>query len=224
MRFEPGWLDAVEREVAGHPHTIFCANCVGLLPDNDRMDNPNPPAGNYFGATMCFMSDTEVLEGKWAPERPGEDGYELPCLMGASYVVPRKWFFHIGGLAANKMWGSEEPWLSLRTWLAGGSIRMMKKVRIGHLFRPDGQAPYVTSVYWLIYNKIRTIMSTMNTAEAEKLIKLLGRFSNDDDYRAALMAISEDREEINADRARMNQIYVHDVKWFCEKFNTPYFV
>ena len=64
----------------------------------------------------------------------------------------KDWFFHIKGLGQTMMWGSEEPILSVKSWFAGGDVRLMKSVKLGHKFRD--QSPYSTNFSHIHYNKI----------------------------------------------------------------------
>lgn len=181
-----------------------------------------PATCRYFGAQLNIVGpnpnnpkEFQILEGVWQHDRTGEDDYEISCLMGACYFFPTKWFFHIGGLLANKHWGSEEPYLSLKTYLAGGSIRLMKGVRIGHKFH-SGTVPYKLYDYWKHYNKMRTIMTCMNECEAKSL---LPHFSNHQDIRSTMMQLNADRKEIMEEGEYNSKIFVHDLEWYCKRFN-----
>ncbi len=191
---------------------------------------------NLFGPNPGNIGEHQVFEGVWACQkphnmppfmatrtdwyRPDEDDYEISSLMGACYFFPRKWYFHIGGMSGNKIWGSEEPFLSLKTYLAGGSIRIMKNVRIGHKFH-SGKIPYKLVVYWKHYNKMRSIMTTMNQCESQFLFsKLAGEV----DINQALEQINADRKEIMEEAAYLKTVLVHDMEWFCQKFGIKHFL
>lgn len=179
-----------------------------------------PASSRYYGASLNLFGpnpkksdEFQVLEGVWAEEKPGDD-YEISCLMGACYFFSRKWYDYIRGLNGNKHWGSEEPLLTLKTYLAGGSVRIMKGVRIGHKFH-SGSIPYTLYYYWKSYNKIRTILTTMNEQEAKKL---LGYFQNSSDINVAMDQIKADRMEIEDDYNYNQSIFVSDLEQFCQKF------
>lgn len=216
MRFDDGWYEAAMERIVGREKTMHCGACLGL--DKNCMDIKKP-RGVYTGATMLIhdKKTNEIFEGKWIPDKKDQDDYELGCVMGASYFLPRKFFFDIGGLKALKMWGSDEPYLSMKTWMAGGEIRMMKSCRIGHKFRDV--APYSTWVPNLLYNKIRSIMTLFDEVTAAFLIS---KFPQNGDLVAALKMIAQDNFIIEEERKYYKLIFEHDARWFCEKFNITY--
>lgn len=203
--------------------TIYTTTIEGVVkPHSYRPEMPafTTPVCRYYGALLNIcgpnpntIEEFQVLEGVWAPELTGDD-YELSCLMGACYFFNRDWFFKIGGLKANKQWGGEEPYLSLKTYLAGGSIRMMKSVRIGHKFH-SGRPPYRLFVEWKNYNKVRTLMTCFNEAEYKSMIRHLGR---EPGIRRTMDYIYADTNEIQEEGQRNRDLFVNDVEWYCNRF------
>ena len=175
----------------------------------------------YSGATFNFFGKgpnggpDQVLEGVWKTHT--EDDCEMPCLMGACYFFPRELFFRIGGLKGLKEWGSEEPLLSLKTWLSGYEIRFMKNVRIGHKFRSE--APYATRTACLVYNKLRVMMTCLSTKETKFLA---AKFPKDAALTEALKMVEADRKDIQKEKKRNAKMFQHDLRWLCDKFRIPY--
>ena len=162
MRFEPGWFEKTMAHIEGRTTTLFCGSCIALSPG--QMDIRKATEA-YHGATINFYGPdkhhpekNQVLEGVWLKDREGDD-YPIPCVMGASYVLSRDWFFHIGGLRMLRQWGGDEVLLSLKTWLAGGDVRMMKKLRVGHQFREKSH--YVSQQWCLIYNAMMIALTCL---------------------------------------------------------------
>jgi glycosyltransferase involved in cell wall biosynthesis len=213
MRFEPKWLNNTLHRIVGRPSTIHCGACLGL--DEEQMDITKHK-GMYCGATLCIHNPqtNEIFEGKWIDDKLGQDDYEIACLMGASYFVPKEFFFKIRGLAALKMWGCDEPYLSVKTWLSGGEIRMMKTVRIGHKFR--NSAPYVTGVPNLVYNKIRCLTTLFDPSLANFLIN---KIPKNGDFIAAMQMIEKDKKIIDEHTAYYRDIFIRDIYWYANKFN-----
>jgi len=171
--------------------------------------------GSYCGAKLVFYDEKEnqVFEGKWIDEKT-EDDYEITCLMGACYFFHKSWFLYIGGTKSLKMWGSDEPLLSLKTLLSGGNIRLTKSVKIGHKFRPA--SPYTTEVSYLIYNKLRSMYMTL----PDNLYKQLSdKIQNDNDKIIALKMLERDKDEIEKEKEYYKTIFIRNEKWMYEKFN-----
>ncbi len=182
----------------------------------------------YTGATLSLWGDKgdDIFEGKWKDHRT--DDQEIPCLMGASYFIKRDVFFKLNGLRQLRMWGSDEPYLSLKAWLSGHDIRIMRNVRIGHKFRTidpkDGKyhAPYTTAAWYGVYNKIRVIKTLLSDEEASFLICKLQRATVKGDFDHAMKVVEGEWADIQATRHQYQQMFTRDLKWFCQKFLIPY--
>ena len=137
MRFKNDrWLERIIDCIEREPETAWCTTCIGLGYGSMDMNNHK---GKYYGADMLFVdSDAkpnrparQVLEPKWA-QLKGAGEYEIPCILGANYGFSKKWFDHIKGLHGLKMWGTSEPFLSMKTWMAGGKCKIATDIGIGH--------------------------------------------------------------------------------------------
>ena len=209
MRFVRGWHEAVMERLREAPTTIWCGSCLAL---SEGSMNPDKHSGAYYGADLCFHNPNSghIFEGIWRPEVANQDDYEIPCLMGACYFMRKEWFLHIGGLCGNKFWGSEEPFLSLKSWLAGGEVRLAKTVRVGHKFRDT--APYSTDIRYPAYNKLRSMMVTLPERHRNRLISFMPEAA------AAMPLIQRDLVEIEAEQQYYRSVAKRDIGWFCEKF------
>jgi glycosyltransferase involved in cell wall biosynthesis len=161
MRFEPGWFQKAADRL-GHPKTVYCGVCLGLSESNMNIDTP---VGAYHGAKLNYIDrdpnipdKPSVLEGVWTGTQPKDDD-EIECLMGAVYFWPRQFFLDIGGMSLLRQWGSEETHTSIKAYLCGGSVRLLKTVRVGHMFR--NVKPYRDDFTDIVYNKLVTARVTM---------------------------------------------------------------
>ena len=210
MRFHSDWYNNIMSKLMSSPsNVVWCATCLGL--DKDNMDITNP-RGSYNGAKLVLYepNENQVFEGKWIEDKEGDE-YEISCLMGACYFFHRSWFHYIGGTKSLKMWGSDEPLLSIKTLLAGGSIRLIKSVKIGHKFRDA--ASYSTGVYYLLYNKLRSIKMVLSNETYERL---KDKIPNTGDKEKALAMIVMDEKEIKEESSYYKRIFTRDEKWLCE--------
>ena len=140
--------------------------------------------------------------------------YEISCLMGALYFVRKDWFLKIRGLSDIKMWGSDEPFLSLKTLLCGGHIFLLKNVRAGHVFRDS--APYTTGVEYLVYNKIRMAKTLLPDELANKLIDKLPKDGN---FNAAMKMCELEKTEIEEYKTYYKSIFIKDFYEFCKEYD-----
>ena len=218
MRFKnDNWLDKMIACLEREPETAWCTVCLALgFEDNDVY----AAKSRYYGANMLFVNPNarrdrparEVLEPKWASKR-NELEYEIPCILGANYAFSKKWFDYIRGLKGLKGWGSSEPFLSMKTWMAGGKCKIRADVEIGHKFRNN--APYVTKISQLVYNKIFMCKTIFPTELGDKLT---GYLPQDRNFKEAMNMINEDTEIIKEDRQYYHQIFKKSIYEYCEKF------
>ena len=210
MRFANDWYEQAMKLLPDSPKTLWCAICIGL--NKDCMDMAHP-RGAYYGANLVLYDDKKrIFQGVWTKKMPGEN-YEISCAMGACYFVNRDWFLRIGGTKSHKMWGSLEPFISIKYWLSGGEVRLMSNVKIGHKFR--NEAPYSTEIKYIEYNKIRP-MKTILPDEMYKL--LLSKIPDDVNKVSALQIIEKEKGDIESEQEHYRKIFVHDIYWFLKKF------
>lgn len=224
MRMVPGWHEEALMLAASSPSNLMWnGQCLGL---NATHMDVSQPIGRYFGAHMHFTGldgggKFQVLEGKWNTEQPG-DHYPIGCLMGANYFVNREWFLHIGGMAMLHSWGSEEPFVSLKTWMAGGECRMAKKIETGHQFRSACKAVSPTGAY--VYNKMLVAQTCTPEAAARVLIEGLPKqYPVSGDLGVAKQMIRDRLPQIEIEKARHDMIFTRSFEEYLERFGIPKF-
>lgn len=225
MRFRrDDWHRKIVRALSREPSTAFCATCLELSPDN--MD-VHAPRGRFHGATLLLESGNpanprrparEILEPRWAPRpRKEKRTAKVACLLGASYAFTREWFLRIRGLEGLRGWGAEEPFLSLKTWLAGGRCRLLRTVEIGHRFRE--RAPYRTPVAHLVYNKIFICRTVLPQELGERLILRLPR---DAAFDEAMRMIDENAEYVRECRGYYRSLFTTTLEQACRRAGIRY--
>jgi len=213
MLFDPGWYEQfVFRAKTEKENVAFCGVCLGLDSEHGTLKEN---AGRYNGARLALYEEKEnqVLEGKWIDEKPG-DSYEISCMMGAIYFINREYFLKLRGLSDLKMWGSDEPCLSIKIYLSGGKILLDKKIKVGHFFRKS--APYTTGCSHLIYNKIRMAKTLLPDELGEYLIS---KIKKDNNFNAAMKMIEDEKDLINEYKQYYKSIFTVDIKDICTKFD-----
>lgn len=227
MRFSQGWYEAAKDKL--RPKVLHCASCLGLGKTSAGVDNMNlsAPNGVYHGATWNFCGPyrsgpykdnprfTQVLECIWAPEQAGDD-YPIPAVMGAGYFIYRDWFIYLNALRHLRLWGGDEQELSLKAWLSGGEIRMLKAVRIGHKFR-DGKVPSsFVMPHHIIYNKLFIIHTCI---PPDLAMRMQMKMQRELQYGIALKALHADWHLILTARAYNEQIFESNFQSLLTRFN-----
>jgi glycosyltransferase involved in cell wall biosynthesis len=216
VRFAGGWYEALTLHCFDRPHTVHCAKMLAL--ESGAMEF-SQHKGAYHGATWCFSgvegNKPKIFESVWKPMEQGDD-YELPAVMGSTYCYPRDFYLKLSPHRFLRSFGQEEESLSLKTWLAGGDCRILKDFVIGHKFRTKRErVPYDIPTQSIIYNKIFLIMTCLPTRYQEKLI---ARFPQNTDLRAATALIRNDSHLIEIEREHNEQIFVRSFDWLLQKF------
>ena len=214
MIFELGWYEKVLQYLYPLDNNVaYCGTCLGL---NDQVQDITKSRGKYYGAELILYDEKRqtIIEGKWTKGIKDKDNYEISCMMGAMYFIPKALYFKVRGFSDLKMWGSSEPCICTKIWLAGGEIRLLKTVQAGHMFRPT--SPYSTRIQYLIYNKIR-LAKTLFPKEFGDF--LISKLPQDGNFIAACKLIEEDKEEIEEYAQYYKSIFTRDIYWLCKKFN-----
>lgn len=217
MIYENQWRhNFAEYQETSTEKTIYNGTCLGLWENKFNYDNLDlNKLSHYHGARLSLYEEKEnqILEGKWINEKKDEDNYEISCLMGAIYFIQKKYFFNIRGLSDLKMWGSDEPCLSLKTLLSGGEIRQLKNVKAAHIFRKS--APYSTGSQYLLYNKIRMAKTLLPDKVGENLINKLNKDGN---FTAAMNLIKNEDKFIQEYKNYYKSIFTKDLYDICKEF------
>ena len=113
------------------------------------------PLGNLWGSKRTFWNTGLKIErqkGRLASRfggKPKESMTPIHAFVAPGYVVTREAYERVGGWpSALRNWGQTEVTLSLKLFLAGVPMYVMKEgpggeeLRIWHQFRESGQVPY----------------------------------------------------------------------------------
>lgn len=208
MHFHPDWYkNLLAHNIENSVDKIYCGTCVGIWEKYpETMDWLALP--KYYGADLILQDKTkqQILEGQWTKKVPDGNECEISCLMGALYFIKKEFFFKIRGLSDLKMWGSDEPCLSIKTICTGGKIRLLKNVQAAHLFRPS--APYVTASKFMVYNKIRMAYTFFPTDLGRELIATLPR--NNEFFEACFM-FNQEHKIIEEYKKYYSSIFVKNI-------------
>lgn len=208
IRFiENKWASQIIEEIENHPKAFTCTSCVALTAE--RMDiNERRLVNVVNGATILMFHDKitnpkqpesfrGIIEAQWLPHLKNRDGdsFEIPCILGAAYGVKKSWYNYIDGWALHRKWGTLEPYISLKSWLFGGSCRTAPRVETGHIFKKVGRSDIKQDV--LLYNKM--MVATLLLDDYERVISFLGSNATVESakriYNNSLSLIMNKREE-----------------------------
>jgi glycosyltransferase involved in cell wall biosynthesis len=225
MRFiENRWVSKLVEEIENNPKSITCTCCVGLNETEQDFAIRRTKA-RYYGATILMYHDHKsnpkkeknfrgIIEAKWwrQDKEAGDNSYEVPCILGACYGVKKQWYEYIDGFWGHIKWGTLEPYISLKSWLFGGSCRVAPAIETAHIFKKNGTHG-ITQEHCM-YNKY--LVSTLLLDDYNKLNKFLG---NNNVLAAARKVYDTNKSDILAKREEYMKKKVLSELDFAKRFD-----
>ena len=219
MRFKnDDWLPKMIHLIENNQQTLWCCVCLGLGYGTLDVNNHK---GKYYGANILFIDKEaspnrparECLECKWATDIEIPNEYQIQSILGANYFFSKKWFDYINGWKGLRMWGSSEPFVSLKSYMASGDCKITKDIEIGHVFRSN--APYATGISHLVYNKMFLCKTILPDELGSKLISHLPKDIN---FNKAMEEINKNQKQIEEDKLYYKSIFKKSIYDYCDKF------
>jgi len=156
-----------------HPNSDYVEKMYSSVQDNPKSlictttcSYQNPHIRNYGADILFKITDDDlpknspfrkngehrsILEGRWRT-KTGEGTYPIPSLMGSFYGVTREWYEFVRGFELHYQWGSLEPYISLKSWMLGGSILINTDIDVLHKSGRVGFAKKEEKAY--VYNRM----------------------------------------------------------------------
>lgn len=226
IRFmDNGWASKTLKEIQAHPKAITCTSCVAI--SSDIMDPDIRKDKRMNGATIELFGDNisnpkmpanwrTIINGKWLAILADHQvpSYEIPCLMGAFYGVRKAWYEYIDGFNLHYLWGTLEPYISLKSWFFGGSVRVAPAIETAHIFKKNGT--HGTPQAAVMYNKLLVSTLLFTYEDSQKLINHLGACPNVMAGKSLLANRSDQLNELRTEYAKKIKIDRH--QWI-KRFN-----
>lgn len=228
IRFVPNkWASKMISEIEKNQKSLICTTCVGLNENN--MDFEKRRLTNaYNGATILIFHDKisnplkeesfrSIIEAKWLPKIKDRDVsiVDIPCILGAAYGVSKNWYKYIDGFCGHRLWGTLEPYISIKSWLFGGDCKIALDIETAHIFKKNGTHGTPSDI--LIYNKI--MIATMLFNDYQRLIDFLGTNMT---IKAALNLYKNNKDFIFEKKEEYKQKTVFPMEAFLQKFRIDY--
>ena len=192
--------------------------------ENGFVVNENGKRMGIEGTSACCR--IEWMEGRkpfnpiWTNKFIDEDdSNELSpcaCVMGACYATTKTHWQKINGLDGLYVYGMEEPYMSLKTWLSGGKCYVTKNWGVGHLYRKkfpfqmDAEANDVNRTFLVHFfgETVFDITKNMNMIKERCGEEFFDKVQSKFDLVKCLSLKKE-----------FKKIKVHDIKWFNDEIN-----
>jgi glycosyltransferase involved in cell wall biosynthesis len=233
-----GWASKMVAEIDKHPKSLICTAVLPLqegIPEiTFEVAKKHMRIDDYKGAAIKFFSGEKesqtIINASWLPReflplrRPDyvepTECYPVPCILGASYGVTKKWYKYIDGFWGHKFWGTLEPLISLKSWMFGGDCLTAPFIETAHIFKNKGSHAD-TFHYGLctFHNKFLICMLLFPYHDIKRFMD----FPFDHDYViAARRMIEDETREIMAKRDKYRGKIKMPITEYATKFNLKY--
>jgi glycosyltransferase involved in cell wall biosynthesis len=222
---QEGWYDRVLETLSKSTSTIY--NCVSSG-FTDTTPPFSPSRTRRYGAFLLYMVTkqdlptssplqkdpkfSKILQAKWNfKEQDKRKTYvEVGCLLGAFYWMHKEDYLKLNGWNGHQMWGSLEPFLSIKARAHGMKIVVDKKLDSAHYYGRSIQRPGRLDLQF--YNMLFMAHTMFSDALREELIEHL-RYGGRD----------EKVEKLNVNQARVMIKRNHGLVQAERDYNNHYF-
>ncbi len=172
MRFyAQNWHQVINDVIDDDPDTLYCTRSRPLKPGGDYS---GAPIGLGASVKMDRSSFGEWLKADWnIREFEGQQTSLIPCVLGGCYAVRRDFILGFDGYRGLHRYGGEEPLISAKAWMTGGSCKLINGVEIGHIYRGGKPAPWSDPVRFSHFNKLTTAYILMDNEGFSEAVSLL---------------------------------------------------
>jgi glycosyltransferase involved in cell wall biosynthesis len=181
---QEGWFDRVQETLKNNRNTIFSCVSSGYTGNQRPLRKSSL---RRFGAHILFkvtMDDlpknsdlrkipaySHILQAKWNRGMPEEEFTPVGCLLGAFYWMYKKPFQKIHGWNGHQMWGSLEPFLSIKARAHGMQLVVDKGLEAAHYYGRDLLRPSRPDLQF--YNMLFMAHTMFTDALRDELIEYL---------------------------------------------------
>lgn len=173
---DDNWAERLIEILEAERETVFCTTCVHLSEEQRELSKAKQ---KYYGGTLQMIDPDEadspfakqILNPKWIETPPDQAVSDVPCILGAAYAVRKEWYQKLNGLKGLEKWGGHEPFLSLKSFLAGGKVQLIRDIEIGHLFREE--PGYMNYNHNLFYNKMLISKTVFPSEISDQLLEVI---------------------------------------------------
>lgn len=211
--------------------SLIASTCVTLNEKNNILEIKDAKFENYGAGIVLYIDKTNaskreeswrnIIEARWIRKKDFEGLVQIPCILGACYGVRKDWFVHIKGFEGHSFYGTLEPYISLKSYLAGGDCKCDTTLRIGHLYsRKINRAFEPVHEY---YNKIMVA----NTLFPTKLKNSILKFYKEDNGKIRNIEEAEQmynsrKKELDLLKKHYKKIFVKDIFEIFDMNNIDY--
>jgi glycosyltransferase involved in cell wall biosynthesis len=217
MRFyDVLWVQRIVDELKYDERTLLCCQTKALTRKNGLLLLMAGRQSSY-GAYLTYNN----MEPIWTFAKPefNEEQQTTPiaCVLGAGYACSKKYWQHLKGLDGLQQYGNDEPYISMKVWLEGGTCKLLKDVIVGHIYRP--RLPYSVTPTSRLYNRLLIISLLLPTTFRKNI---LSQIRPNKQLPTILLLLHDNREHLSQLKKYYQKIFTRDFLCFEEINNKVY--
>ena len=155
MRFYSNdWVDKIVALLEEDDRRIFCTQTKALKKDEEgllkEVENQIPA----FGAYMPLLKGSFFPDIQWrtVEMHPNSEIEDVAFVLGASYAGSVRYWKYLHGMRGLIKYGCEEQYISIKVWLEGGRVQVVKDVVVGLIYRDS--SPYTHRPATFVFNHL----------------------------------------------------------------------
>jgi len=203
---EPGWELALLEASHKYQDRTITAPVIPMLDATTWRNYPH-----QVGQTMTFDQNLDMAWCATLGLNFDNGCWQSPVFAGNCFLVSRIFYEELGGLDNGlTFWGAENIDLSLRCWMFGGKVLVVKSSVVGHMFKSGFN--YALTQEDITGNKLRVVYVNFSDERYQRVSQHLG-VVNKPAKEVVPYWLSADRR-----RAYLMDNRHFDDNWYMEKF------
>lgn len=224
MRFyDHLWEQRIIDELEEDKRALLCCQTKVLGLEAGLLVEPKDQ-GKACGACVELNEGVALIDPYWIYGVPFDvtqlQTFPIVCVLGATYACNKEYWQYLRGLEGLKYYGSDEPYISMKVWMEGGSCKLLKDVVIGHIYRANSTPPYYTQMKFRLFNKL-FIAELFFPEELKKALFSKARFYFSQFFSDAMYLLHDNKEFIEQSKSYYKKIFTRDF-YFFEELNNKY--
>lgn len=217
--FTTNWAQIIIRELEKDHRCIICCTTIGLNKNAEPNKTTNQQA---YGVTMHLPDLTYQWNTNWKGDIEHENSMIINCIMGASYACNKLYWEKLRGLEGLKSYGFDEQLISIKTFLEGGTCKVLNNIVFGHIFRDINEVPYHIKSSDFVFNALFIIELFFTEDMKIRKFRNLRYSCSDEVFQEAINLLSSYKEEIRKMETYYKQIFTNTIKHMMENDFSKY--
>lgn len=220
MRFyDNNWAERIVSYLKEDDRRLLCCQTRALVKDECGDVVQYPGRRTSYGAYINFEDDDKLLSPKWIYDdrKCSKEAVEdVPCILGATYSASKRYWTYLRGYEGLRLYGYEEPYVSIKAWLEGGRCQLIKDIEIGHIYRT--KFPYRVDRHEMMYNRM-WIAAVLLPDDLRDRVYDMGLRQDEPTYCKVMEMLDQEADRIDELKDYYRKISVRDFSYI-ENVNT----